>query len=91
MRARVSPPSARPDLIPEMQTSGSVHTLNKCSLIAKVGLQVFLPERPSRQLRLRGSEPGNGPSDDLEPDPNSGPGTAHGACEASVESYEWNM
>lgn len=49
MQARGSVPSTQLDLVPEMQTFGSFYTLNKCFLIASVGLQVFLPEQPSGQ------------------------------------------
>lgn len=77
MQARGSLPSTRPDLIPEMQTFGSFYTLNKCFLMANVGPQVFLPEQPSRQLRPCGSEPGNDPSDEMDPDSDSGDEAPH--------------
>lgn len=53
------------------------YTLNKCFLITSVGPQVFPPEPPSRQLRPRGSEPGNDPSDEMDPDSDSGHEAAH--------------
>lgn len=58
--------STQLDSIPEMQTFGRFYTLNKCFLIASGGPQVFLPELPSRQLRLGGSEPESDPSDELD-------------------------
>jgi hypothetical protein len=77
MQARGSLPSTRPALVPEMQTLGSFYPLNKCFLIANVGPQVFLPEQPSGQLSLRGSDPGNDPSDEMEPYSSSGHKPAH--------------
>lgn len=66
MQARGSLPSTQLNFIPEMQMSGSFYPLSKCFLIANGGPQVLLPEHPSRQPRLGGSEPENDPSDQMD-------------------------
>lgn len=66
MQARGSLPSTQLNFISEMQMSGSFYPLSKCFLIASGGPQALLPEHPSRQPRLGGSEPENDPSDQMD-------------------------
>lgn len=94
MQARGSPPSPRPDLIPEMQTFGSGYTPNKCFLIASVGQPAGVSSRAAFQAAKKDSAGLNlGTTRRMKRSLTATVATRLTTGEpagAPAESYEWN-